>query len=200
MSRWYPNKFPEVGDIVKCDIKSAGEVTITVSLPEYGDIEACIMLTNESRKYASRIKARVGKQENAIVVNICEKKGFIDLKKVRNVDDNVTEFETRYNKAKKANNMISRVERELNIPAKQIYKECWKLLLLSEEQSSLYDIFAKAYKDNTILDPIQENIKASLVDVINKSFVSKSMIYRAVQVSLVMVLKVFLLLDLLEKS
>lgn len=159
MSHWYRNKYPCVGDFVKCKIKYVDEISVLVSLVEYNDIEACILLTNLSRKKSkSAIHVRIGKLETAEVERIDIVKKYIDLNKVYKVDGPVAIYEEEYNNAKKCNSILEKLSRKTNISLSDIYSELWDLIDLSEYQT-MHELFSNIINNHTIVDQLFTNCK-----------------------------------------
>lgn len=174
MSHWYRNKYPSVGDLVKCKIKHVDEISVLVSLVEYNDIEACILLTNLSRKKSkSAIHVRIGKLETAEVERIDIVKKYIDLNKVYKVDGPVATYEEEYNNARKCNSILEKLSRKTNTSLSDIYSELWDLIDLSEYQT-IHELFSNIVNNHNIIDQcFDKDVREVLCKYIEKEYSPK---------------------------
>lgn len=102
--RFYEKKFPEVDDIVMCEVTRVEPTTgAYVALLEYGNLEGMIMASECSRKRIKTVAQllKVGKREPLLVTKVDEVEGFIDLSRKRVLLDDIKQCEDRYNNAKK---------------------------------------------------------------------------------------------------
>ena len=78
--RFYKNKYPDVDDIVICNVNEIVEESIYVELLEYG-INGMVQLSNASsrRKKKSVCLLKVNKQYPLLVIAIDKDKGYVDL-------------------------------------------------------------------------------------------------------------------------
>ena len=78
--RIYKNKYPEVDDIVICNVKEIIEESIYVELLEYG-IDGMVQLSNASsrRKKRSVCLLKLNKQYPLLVIAVDKDKGYVDL-------------------------------------------------------------------------------------------------------------------------
>ena len=78
--RFYKNKYPEVDDIVICNVKEIIEESIYVELLEYG-IDGMVQLSNASsrRKKRSVCLLKLNKQYPLLVIAVDKDKGYVDL-------------------------------------------------------------------------------------------------------------------------
>lgn len=82
-SRFYKNEFPEVDDLVMVRVEEVGDISSTVILLEYGEIEGIILHSELSRKKFRSINnvIRVGNREIMQVTMVDQSKNFINLSK-----------------------------------------------------------------------------------------------------------------------
>ena len=80
-SRFYKNKFPEVDDLVMVRVEEVGDISSTVILLEYGEIEGIILHSELSRKKFRSINnvIRVGSKEIMQVTMVDPSKNYINL-------------------------------------------------------------------------------------------------------------------------
>ena len=101
--RFYKNKFPEVDDIVICNVKDIIEESIYVNLIEY-NIEGMVQLSNASsrRKKRSVCLLKKDKQYPLLVIAIDKEKGYVDLSTRFLSDEDKNNANSKYIKYSKA--------------------------------------------------------------------------------------------------
>ena len=82
-SRFYKNEFPEVDDLVMVRVEEVGEISSTVILLEYAEIEGIILHSELSRKKFRSINTviRAGNKEIMQVTMVDPSKRYINLSK-----------------------------------------------------------------------------------------------------------------------
>jgi translation initiation factor 2 subunit 1 len=79
----YPQKYPDVDQVVMVQVKSIAEMGAYVQLLEYENIEGMILLSELTRRRIRSVSKliKVGRIEPAMVLRVDEDKGYIDLSK-----------------------------------------------------------------------------------------------------------------------
>ena len=95
--RFYKNKYPDVDDIVICNVNDIIEESIYVELLEYG-INGMVQLSNASsrRKKKSVCLLKVNKQYPLLVIAIDKDKGYVDLSTKFLSDDDKNNANSKY--------------------------------------------------------------------------------------------------------
>ena len=100
--RFYKNKYPEVDDIVICNVNEIIEESIYVDLLEYG-ISGMVQLSNASsrRKKRSVCLLKLNKQYPLLVIAVDKNKGYVDLSTKFLSDDDKNNANSKYIKIQK---------------------------------------------------------------------------------------------------
>lgn len=95
--RFYKNKYPEVDDIVICNVNEIIEESIYVELLEYG-INGMVQLSNASsrRKKKSVCLLKLNKQYPLLVIAVDKNKGYVDLSTKFLSDDDKNNANSKY--------------------------------------------------------------------------------------------------------
>jgi translation initiation factor 2 alpha subunit (eIF-2alpha) len=94
----YNKKLPVVDEIVIGKIDNINELGIDVSLIEYDNLKGYISYSEVSRKKKFNVNKilTIGKEVHLIVINVDEKKGYVDLSKRTINDEEITLFDEKY--------------------------------------------------------------------------------------------------------
>ena len=151
--RMYFSKYPAVDDIVLTKIFAVSETKADVKLPEYGNIEAMVMLSDMSRRNRHRSitkLARVGQVEVMQVMRVDPMKGFIDLSKARVSPDDVKQCTERYAKSSQVHGITKYIARQCDKTTEFVYKLfVWDLY---QRFPHALDGFVKSLTDPSIFD------------------------------------------------
>lgn len=174
--RMYRNRYPEEGEVVMVRVDKVTDVCAHVSLVEYSDIKAIILLSNLSRKRIRSVAKhiRVGKYEYLRVLRVDEEKGYVDLTK-KDVDhDDIIAFQENHKKTKLVHNIIRHISSDTGIESIDIYNMgIWDMY---DTYTHALECFLKIVDNPSILDEYQftDTIKSRLKDVISTKFAAKS--------------------------
>ncbi|KAL0214076.1 hypothetical protein P9112_006260 [Eukaryota sp. TZLM1-RC] len=127
--RFYENEFPEVDELVLVHVERIDEMGAYVSLLEYDNRQAMILLSEITRKRARTLATviRVGRQECAVVLRV-DTKGYIDLSKRRLMQDDLVACEAKFYKGKTVHNIFINVAQTCKVDLKPILQAiCWPL-------------------------------------------------------------------------
>ena len=141
--RFYERDFPEKNEITMIEIISAEESGAAVRLLEYNNIEGMIQYTEITRKRTNNPKkfAKLGRQEAAVVLNVDEKKKFMDLSKIKIKPEENINCEERFRKSKLAHSVLKKAAILLDIPLITLYQQIgWPL---AKKYGHCYDAFKK---------------------------------------------------------
>lgn len=116
LSRFYPNEYPKVGDIVVVKLEELTDIGVRVSLLEYGGLEGSIMLTELSRKRFRSIRRiiKIGETDVVEVIGVEPAKGIIDLsKKAIITDQERAEALRKYNERSRVHSIVLELARQM---------------------------------------------------------------------------------------
>lgn len=148
---YYEKEYPEKGDFVIVRVNEVNEdVGAYVSLLEYNNIEGMIPISEFTNR---RVRSsgslgnvmRVGKTEVALVLDIDEEKGYIDLSKSKAHTDDILKCEKKWNQAKFVQTVMISMSIKLSIPLSEIHQEItWPLY---RKYGSAYNAFLMYISD-----------------------------------------------------
>lgn len=191
-SRFYKNKFPEVDDLVMVRVEEVGDISSTVILLEYGEIEGIILHSELSRKKFRSINnvIRVGNKEIMQVTMVDPSKNYINLSKKNLKPEDHENGGKKFSHHSIINSIIKFVANSKGIDSNSepqnesdgssntliMYEEVvWPL---SEKYGD--DFFQKINQGDTqILDGMEENTKDLLIKTINHRFQTHPEKYQA---------------------
>ena len=128
--RFYPQKFPLLGESVMARYTKVTETAVYCELLEYAQTEAMIPLTELSRKYIPSIPkfAKLGKVVVGVVLRVDAVKGYVDLSLKAVTGEDKRNCEERFNKARAVQNVLIRVAGLSGVPVEEIQDELiWPL-------------------------------------------------------------------------
>ena len=164
--RFYPEKFPEVEDVVMVNVQSIAEMGAYVRLLEYNNIEGMILLSELSRRRIRSINKliRVGRDECVVVIRVDKEKGYIDLSKRRVSQEEAKACENRYSKAKCVHSILRHTVELLHqsgheVDFEDLYeRSAWAFDILDKREIKRYPIsydkFKQAVDDPSVLDEL----------------------------------------------
>jgi len=129
-TRYYPQDFPSVEELVVVNVRNIAEMGAYVSLLEYNGIEGMILLSELSRRRIRSINRllRVGRNEVVMVIRVDKDKGYIDLSKRRASPEDIVKAEERSSKAKAVHAIVKHMSIKLKIPMLSLYERIfWPL-------------------------------------------------------------------------
>jgi len=145
---FYKNKLPIKGEFVAALITEVEcMMGVTCQLLEYGNLECLMPLSAISRQrhYAVSRHIKIGQTQILQVVNIDEKKGYVDVSKQDISEEDKKTGTLKYKKAKKVHEIIKRVSVNTGINVELLYENfVWNLY---EEYDHPLDAF-KSYIKN----------------------------------------------------
>lgn len=173
-SRFYKNEFPEVDDLVMVRVEEVGDISSTVILLEYGEIEGIILHSELSRKKFRSINnvIRVGNREIMQVTMVDPNKNYINLSKKNLKPEDHEIGGKKFVHHSMINSIIKfvansrcepdKIQDELN--TLRMYEEVvWPLI---EKHGD--DLFEKINQgDIELLDGIENDVKDLLIKTIN---------------------------------
>lgn len=167
--RMHEKEFPDVNDIVIAKVKDINEYGAIVILSEYNNLEGMIGVNELSKKRFRNINhiTRIGNTEILMVLNVDKQKNYIDLSKKRINQDDIDEFNEKYDKNKKIHSIAiyAAIKNKCNLI--DIYNQ--KIWPLAKKWGCAYYALSKAYDDpNTIFGGISDDIVNSLIEIIKK--------------------------------
>lgn len=185
-TRFYKNEFPEVDDLVMVKVIEVSDISSTVILLEYGDIEGIILHSELSRKKFRSINnvIRVGTKEIMQVTMIDPHKNYINLSKKNLSQDDIESGTKNYSKWSIVNSIITYVSSATENNALNLYqKYFWSFFDLYGD-----DFFKKvSLLNNTPLKEIiealnsieEQNVKDILIKTVNNRLRTSSSKYQA---------------------
>jgi translation initiation factor 2 subunit 1 len=153
-TRFYPQDFPTLEELVVVNVKSIAEMGAYVSLLEYNGAEGMILLSELSRRRIRSINRllRVGRNEVVMVIRVDKEKGYIDLSKRRASPEDIVKAEERFSKAKAVHTIVKHLSIKHKTPMLSLYERIfWPLY---RAYGHAYDALQVAVSDpDTILGP-----------------------------------------------
>lgn len=186
--RFYEQKFPEVDDVVRVNVRSIADMGAYVHLLEYNNIEGMILLSELSRRRIRSINKliRVGRTEPVVVIRVDKDKGYIDLSKRRVSPEDVEKCTEIYSKAKAVNSILRHVAAILNYKSdeelEELYrKTAWRFEAKTKKKGSSYDWFKQAVQDPSLLDEceLDDKTKEVLLENIQQKLTQQAVKIRA---------------------
>jgi translation initiation factor 2 subunit 1 len=169
--RFYENEFPVVGEIVLAYTTNIGEMGVTVQLPEYGNIEGMILLSELSRKQPTNKKIKVKPTEYLKVLAVDPVRRYIDLSKRRVTSDDAIHCGTRYNRSKLVDCIFRFTATETDITLATLYQEVgW---ILTARHGHAFNAFHQYRASIMTADElfmgldVNDNVKATLLRIID---------------------------------
>lgn len=179
-SRMYLNKYPDVGDVVMAKIIGLRDIGADVELLEYNNISGIIQYSELSRKRIHTLKhfIRVGNMEALQVVNVDEKKGYIDLSKKYLQRQEINECIERYQQSKKVHNILRNIAEtqtgQTIYSLEELYQKIiWPLNNSFEHALDTLNALARGIDIFTEDCEVDETVKQSLIDMVNKLLTPK---------------------------
>jgi len=121
---WYPKEFPEQYEVVTVKITRVDELGIWVQLLEYGCKEGMIPLgqftTRKTRKVPKNVK--VGKIDTAIISQVDEEKGNMDLTRQGLKEEDIAEAEKKFNDYKSLMSLLAYTAAENDLTLEELVK------------------------------------------------------------------------------
>lgn len=185
-TRFYRNEFPEVDDLVMVKVIDVSDISSTVILLEYGEIEGIILHSELSRKKFRSINnvIRVGTKEIMQVTMIDPHKNYINLSKKNLSQDDIESGTKNYSKWSVVNSIITYISSATENNALNLYqKYFWSFFDLYGD-----DFFKKvSLLNNTPLQEITEalnsieeqNVKDILIKTVNNRLRTSPSKYQA---------------------
>jgi len=157
--RYYPNKYPQVDEVVMVVVKSIAELGAYVELLEYNNIQGMILLSELSRRRIRSMNKliRIDSVEPVVVIRVDEDKGYIDLSKRRVGKEDIVKCTERYSKAKSVNSILRHIGELLGYTEDEqledLYKRtAWHLEEKFKNKLNAFDIFKEAVTDEKLLE------------------------------------------------
>jgi translation initiation factor 2 subunit 1 len=174
--RIYKNKYPSLNDLVVVKImKIVKDVGVYVSLLEYGEIEALLVFSELSRKFRLRTinkYVQVGEIQVLTVIDINDKKGHINLSRIRASSEDKKKANERFEQSKMVYSIVKNVSMKIDTSIEKLYELfVWDLY---EKYEHAYEAFKLVRDDPKILDylNLDKVLLHALVTSINHSFAS----------------------------
>jgi translation initiation factor 2 subunit 1 len=146
--RMYENKYPEIDELVTVRVTKMEDLSVSVILLEYNDIEGMVLLselTNRRRVRSICKLATVGKQETMVTLRVDPTKGYVDLSKRRITPDEIAKQDARFIKSKTVHNIMCYVATTTNTDLEVLYEMFgWSLY---KKFNHAYDAFKIAVTD-----------------------------------------------------
>jgi translation initiation factor 2 subunit 1 len=161
----YPQKYPDVDQVVMVQVKSIAEMGAYVQLLEYENIEGMILLSELTRRRIRSVSKliKVGRIEPAMVLRVDEDKGYIDLSKRRVSPEDVQSCETNFNKSKVVHSIIRHVSETTGTSPESIYKTIgWPLY---KKYGHAFDAFKLFVSNPGLLEEEIKNARATSEEV-----------------------------------
>lgn len=189
-SRFYKNEFPEVDDLVMVRVEEVGDISSTVILLEYGEIEGIILHSELSRKKFRSINnvIRVGNREIMQVTMVDPSKNYINLSKKNLKPEDHEIGGKKFVHHSMINSVIKFVANFNNILSNDNIQDVKNTLSMYEDviwpliEKHGDDLFERINKGDTqILDDvcIDENTKYLLIKTINHRLQTPPVKYQA---------------------
>ena len=169
---WYPKEFPEQHETVVVKITRVDELGIWVHLLEYGLKEGMIPLgqftTRKSRKVPKTVK--VGKVDTAIISQVDEEKGNMDLTRQGLKEEDIEIAQKRFNDYKNLMSLLAYTASDKNIPLEDLVKSV--SYPLHKEYGNAYQALQSSNTKPEIIDKldIDQGVKDSLRTQIQRMF------------------------------
>ena len=166
--RYYRDHYPSKDELVMIQVLSEDDFGVRVSLLEYNQLEGLIIRKNYSgRKFSSARLAHVGKKEVAVVVQVDERLGFVDLSKKQVWPEDIAECENKYNKSKSLHSILRHVAQTTGTDMETLYDTIgWPLY---DRYDHALDALKKAVHDpDTVFTGLEMSpeIRDSLMSVV----------------------------------
>jgi translation initiation factor 2 subunit 1 len=174
--RMYPQKYPDVDQLVMVTVKQITEVGVYVNLLEYY-VEGMILLSELSRHRRINTQAFSGLSFVAIVLRVDKEKGYIDLSKKKVSLEDIKKYKDKYNKSKIVHSIMRHVAECQNLDLEVLYNsigwplyeqyghaiEAFKIAVTHDE-----NIFKGLKIDDLVRKELLENIKKRLTPQVIK--------------------------------
>lgn len=168
---WYPNSFPHEHDAVTVKITRVDELGIWVQLLEYGCKEGMIPLgqftTRKTRRIPKNVK--VGKIDTALVSQVDEEKGNMDLTRQGLKEEDINSAEKRFNDYKSLMSLLAYVAGD-TIPLEELVaKVSYKL---QDQYENAYAALQSSNINPEILNSldITDEVRESIREQIKRMF------------------------------
>lgn len=173
--RMYRNTYPKEGDIVMVRVDKVTDICAHVTLLEYANVTAIILLSNLSRKRIRSVAKhiRIGKNEYLRVLRVDEARGYIDLTKKDVEHDDIIAFQENYKKTKLVHNIITNIASQAGLESLDIYNMgIWDMY---DTYPHALECFLNVIEDQSILDRYNftDDIKKQLRTIIATKFAAK---------------------------
>lgn len=158
MCRMYENEFPVEGEIVVGVVKDVTDLGAFVTLSEYGDKDALVLLGELSRKRSKSLNSliRMGRTEYLAVMRVDKEKGCIDLSKSRVTPEEMKECEARYSDSKQVQTIAYNVLRTREETMTELYESIvWPLY---RQGGHALDYFKAAVEDPTVITSLGASV------------------------------------------
>ena len=169
---WYPKEYPEAHETVVVKITRVDDLGIWVQLLEYSLKEGMIPLgqftTRKSRKVPKNVK--VGKIDTAIVSQVDDEKGNMDLTRQGLKEEDIAAEEKRFNDYRSLMNLLSYTAIDKKIPLEDVVKSV--SYPLTQQYGNAYQALQASNTKPEIIDnlEIDQAIKDSLRTQIQRMF------------------------------
>lgn len=161
LCRMYENEFPVEGEIVVGVVKDVSDLGAFVTLPEYGDRDALVLLGELSRKRSKSLNSliRMGRTEYLAVMRVDKEKNCIDLSKSRVTPDEMKECEARFSDSKQVQTIAYNVLRNREETMTELYESIvWPLY---RKGGHALEYFRAAVEDPTVITSLGGSIDLS---------------------------------------
>jgi len=154
--------FPDIGELVMCNVKKILPHSIFVELEEYGK-EGMIHISEIAPGRIRNLRDYVKEDKKIVckVLNIHEEKGHIDLSLRRVNQSQKIRKTTEYKQEQKAEKILENVADELKISLKELYDKAGSKMI--EEYGSLTPCFYDVVKEKIALKDLKIDPKIEKV-------------------------------------
>jgi len=162
--RMYKKEYPDIGDLVMCVINDINSINIQVSLLEYNNKQAMMLISNLSNKRIRSISKLlyIGKKDVLQVINVNKEKDYIDLSKKSIQKEEIYKYKKQYKKDKTVHNIVKHVAITNKLPLEE---------LLNKLNWPSYNMFKNLVDNNEYNnDELTPNIKNDLLKIIKYRF------------------------------
>lgn len=174
MTRFYKNRFPKIGDVVMTKISEIHPNFAYVQLLEYDNAIGIIVASEVSTKLYKAMSRflTIGKLQPALVINVDENKGYIDLSKRLISPEEADLCEAKFKQNSQIINISNRIAQLLNVELEWILENwLWQLPYEFHEIFSLFrSLASENIDDNGLKEFTQADIFKHLVDICKFKF------------------------------
>jgi translation initiation factor 2 subunit 1 len=167
----FPNKYPEINEIVLFTVSKIDEFAVYGVLPEYNNINAMMIFAEVTARRIKSINQHIrdNQQIPVNVIQVDENRGYINVSKKSVTPEEKDAFMNEYAKRKKISTLIYKLTLHYKCDMKDIYEPLYKLI---PTYTNLYEAMYAIKFKNSILDDVElsNEIKKDIISNLDRIF------------------------------